>query len=160
MLVKIWKSMEASALKVEDTKIESDKNANLNNLKNIIAENKKTVEDFSSRIVPADGEVDLINGLEDLSKVTGALISVDSINEKDLVVAGVPTTLTDKMEQENIRLTAKGGWNQILKTWQLLENYPYQISIKQIDLESDTSQDTKSKTAWSLIVDLSLIKNK
>ena len=158
----VWNKLQKTNSKIEDTKVEMLKQSNVSSLKKITEDNSKAILDLKARIVPSDGDVDLINNLENLGKMAKVNFTVESIVEQEISNTAVSQTMSRTIEESKIRLTAKGSWNSVLKVWSLLESYKYDIVFSAVDLNLTSAENPKAKTTpvWSAVFDIKILKYK
>jgi hypothetical protein len=158
----IWNKLENTNTKISDTKIELGKQANIDDLKRVAQNNAEIVADLKTRIVPVDGDVDLIDNLEKLGKAAGVEFTIDSIKEQELSNKNVSGVFGKTIEEAKIRILAEGSWNKLIKVWSLLQNYHYDIDFSAIDLNLTSADVGKGVMApvWSAVFDVVILKYK
>ena len=124
--------------------------------------NAAGVASLKSKIVPVGKEVELIDGLENLGKISGTKLTVDSITEQPLITNGTTAVLAKTMMEDKVHLTVLGSWDKVIKLWSLLGSYQYNVNFSSIDLFSSNDELIKGKptTTWSAKFEVTIYKFK
>ncbi|MEI8339377.1 MAG: hypothetical protein WCF94_01800 [bacterium] len=158
----IWNKLDDTNTKIADTKIELGKQANIDDLKKVAQNNSGVMADLKTRIVPVDGDVDLIDNLEKLGKMVGVEFTIDSIKEQELSNKNISGVFGKTIEEAKIRILAEGSWSKLIKVWSLLQNYHYDVDFSAIDLNLTSADEGKGVGApvWSAVFDVVILKYK
>lgn len=96
--------------------------------------------------------VSFIEKIEKLAEVSGVQSSVEKID--------VIETEEGFFEMLELTIKAFGGWGGVFHFLSLVENLPYQIDVKNIVLESKTSEQEDSAPEWQLQISFQTLKFK
>jgi hypothetical protein len=133
-----------------------------------VASTKKTLEDLApeltkvnNSIVATGGDVEFIEGLENLAHENGIDLTIDSLSLEDDV-----KFITTGVNILNIKAETSGGWKGTYKLMSQLESLPFKIRIKSFTIKSTGSnpnvdiKKTPLENIWQTNFEISVLKYK
>src|SRR3989344_3640130 len=116
---------------------ESAKESRYLSIKGLIEETAEDREKIDSYFIPSEGVVGFLELLEKQSALSGVQASIVSVrvNEDDTIASSTIETLALEVE-------AEGGWKEMHHFFSLAENLPYNISPKDVDINSSRTGKT------------------
>jgi hypothetical protein len=106
-----------------------------------------------SFIVSVDNAVPFIDAVEAIGPATGVTLSISSLSSG-----------TDNASSYGVvtaTISAIGNWTNVMRAIQMVENMPYAISVKNLNMDvlsSDGSSD-KSASHWTAALDISVLSS-
>ena len=97
-----------------------------------------------SFLVSVDNAVPFINAVEAIGPVTGATISISSLS------SGMDNDSSHNVVTATI--SAVGAWANVMRAVQIVENMPYAISIKSLNMDV-------SSPNWTAVLDVSVLSS-
>ncbi|MEY2664733.1 MAG: hypothetical protein RIT04_541 [Candidatus Parcubacteria bacterium] len=86
---------------------------------------------LSSFFVPSDRVVEFIEQIESLEKLSGAVVTLQSITAENISEAATST-----VGRVDASVSVVGNWASVMKALQLAERLPYSISISGVNVSS------------------------
>ncbi|MEI6528097.1 MAG: hypothetical protein WCO10_00275 [bacterium] len=113
---------------------------------------------LESYFVSADGAVDFIKYLENLSVEVGVKANIQNINFQPLR----DTAYANTAEYISLNLSVEGTWAKVYRYVLLLEKLPFVSEVGNVDMTEVTQTDEKNKTKsfWTATISLKVIKLK
>jgi hypothetical protein len=106
-----------------------------------------------SFLVSVDDAVPFIDAVEAIGPATGVTLSISSLSSG-----------TDNASSHGIvtaTISAVGNWTNVMRAVQMVENMPYAISIKSINMDvlSSDGSSAKSTPHWTAALDISVLSS-
>jgi len=104
-----------------------------------------------SFLISTDDAVPFIDSVEAIGPATGSTVSISSLSsgaDNDASYQSVSATIS-----------ASGSWANIMRAVETIENMPYAISIKELDLNESSDQSKKSAPVWTATIDVSVLSS-
>jgi len=105
-----------------------------------------SVEKLDSYYVSADGVVSFIEMLEKLGTSSGVAVSIDSVMVGDQGGVSPDTTASSTTEKLRLSVSFTGSWKNDIHFETLLENLPYNVFIKNLNLSTSFENTTAFST--------------
>ena len=115
--------------------------------------------EVNNSIVPSDGDVTFIEGLETMARNNGLKIGIDSLTFQE-----DPLLSSSSLTFFNIKGTTNGNWAGTYLFLAELESFPYKVKINRFSFSNISEQQngTKAPTtnSWDSNFDISVLKFK
>ena len=106
-----------------------------------------------SFLVSVNNAVPFIDAVEAVGSTTGATVSISSLSSgKDNNTSHNVVTAT---------ISVVGAWANVMRAVQIVENMPYAISIKRLNMNALSSNGSSVKSApnWMAVLDVSVLSS-
>ncbi len=133
------KVIERSAVKTQHDGLEG--------LMNKLESTKESREGLMLRILPENGVVDFLSQIESIKNEQGVMLKTDS-----LTIEPVDATF----EKLVVTISVSGQYVSVLRVLELLEQLPYQSSIRKVSL----NEEEKNGNMWKGVFELTVTKFK
>lgn len=127
----------------------------LESMKNIVNQFSSSISQIESSIVSKDGDVAIIETIEQIGQKNNLELSVDSISEEDL-----PSTKDSGITTLKISARTSGSWKSIYNFVSELEALPYKVKIQRLSFSTSVDNTKSTERKWQNVFEIKLLKYK
>lgn len=141
-----------------DLSVRASEKEYLFSMQNMLNKVDTSISQIDSSVLSSDGDVSIIENIEQIAKKNGLDVSIDSLSIEDL-----PSTLNSGMTTLKIRAKTEGNWSSIYNFVYELSSLPYKIKIERFLLTAVPGTSTvKGSTGrqWQNVFEIRLLKYK
>ncbi|MDR3557995.1 MAG: hypothetical protein P4L61_00535 [Candidatus Pacebacteria bacterium] len=104
-----------------------------------------------SFLVSTEDAVPFIDSVEAVGPATGSVVSISSLSSG--------TDSGTSYQAVTATVSASGKWTNVMRAVEMIENMPYAISVKTLNLDASSAATQKSATNWTATIAISVLSS-